>query len=125
MSAKKYDFSIEQGSSFTMSLIYKNHNGQPIDLTGWTAQLVWRTDNGVVQTFNSGNIDYSVYKFTIESDTGKLKLLIPPSTTRLFNFNTANYDLELKSNSDMYEGSQSKNIIRVLFGIISILKKSY
>jgi len=33
MAASKYDFKIEQGSSFKFSLIYKDANRDPVDLT--------------------------------------------------------------------------------------------
>ncbi len=37
MSAGNYDFKIEQGTSFRMSLVYKDANGDPIDITNWCA----------------------------------------------------------------------------------------
>jgi hypothetical protein len=39
MAASKYDFAIEQGTSFRLSLIYKDVNNTPINLTGWCARL--------------------------------------------------------------------------------------
>ena len=52
MGASQYDFTIEQGSSFKMSLIYKDSNGDPIDISGWCARLTWRTSSNVTQTFD-------------------------------------------------------------------------
>jgi len=65
MAAEKYDFTIEQGSSFKMSLIYKDNDGNPIDLTNWCARLIWKTNTDITQSFTSENMDYSVYKFMI------------------------------------------------------------
>lgn len=122
MAASKYDFSIEQGASFKISLVYKDANGSPVDLTDWCARLIWKTNSGVVQTFSTENIDYSVYKFTIEPLIGKLTLLIPANTTNNFTFNTAKYDLELQSDDDLYNGG-GKSIIRLLYGIVTISKR--
>lgn len=122
MSATKYDFNIEQGSSFKLSLIYKDSNGNAIDLTNWCARLVWRTNTNISQTFDSTNLDNSVYKFTIEPLLGKLTLLIPANTTNSFKFNSAKYDLELQSDDNLYSGG-GKHIIRLLYGNISIIKR--
>lgn len=48
MAASKYDFSIEQGTSFKLSLRYKDAAGVPIDLTGWCARLIWKTNGEIV-----------------------------------------------------------------------------
>lgn len=122
MAASKHDFVIEQGSSFRLSLIYKDANGTPIDLTGWCARLVWKTNASATQVFSTENLDYSVYKFSIDPLLGKITLLIPANTTNNFSFDTAKYDLELQSDDDLYTGG-GKSIIRLLFGIASVVKR--
>lgn len=122
MAASKYDFTIEQGTSFKISLIYKDNVGNPINLTGWCARLIWKTNTNITQTFNSDNIDYNVYKFTIDDSNGKLTLMMPSSTTNSFNFNTAKYDLELQSPDDLYAGG-GKYTTRLLFGTVNIVKR--
>lgn len=122
MAASKYDFSIEQGSSFKLSLVYKDDNNNPIDLTNWCARLTWKTNTNTTQTFSTENIDYSVYKFIIEANIGKITLLIPATTTNSFLFNTAKYDLELQSDDDLYTGG-GKSIIRLLYGTVTIVKR--
>ena len=122
MAASKYDFVIEQGSSFILSLVYKDANGDVINLTGWCARLVWKTNNSATQVFSTENVDYSVYKFSIDPSLGKITLLIPANTTNGFSFNTAKYDLELKSDDDLYNGG-GKSVIRLLFGIASVVKR--
>ena len=87
MAASKYDFAIEQGTSFKLSLIYKDANGTPINLTGWCARLAWKTNTNNLQIFSSDNADHSVYKFIIDDINGKLTLMFPSNTTNLFNFN--------------------------------------
>lgn len=122
MSASKYDFTIEQGSSFKFALVYKDSDGNPVDLTNWCARLIWTTNNNITQTFITTNTDYTIYKFTIEPLNGRLVLMIPPETTNNFSFNTAKYDLELQSDENFYNGS-GKDIIRLLYGSINVVKR--
>ena len=122
MAASKYDFAIEQGTSFKISLIYKDSNGNPINLTNWCARLICRTNTNTTLTFSSDNLDHGVYKFIIDDIAGKLTLMIPAVTTNSFNFNTAKYDLELQSPDDLYDGG-GKYTVRLLFGIINIVKR--
>jgi hypothetical protein len=122
MAASKYDFSIEQGSSFRLSIKYKDSSGSPVDLTNWCARLTWRTEHNMLQTFTTDNTDYSVYKFTIEPNIGKLTLLIPAATTNGLSFSTAKYDFELQSDDDLYSGG-GKFIIRILYGTITLSKR--
>ena len=122
MGASQYNFSIEQGSSFRMSLIYKDSNGDPIDITDWCARLTWRTSANVTQTFSSDNIDKSVYNFNLEGSLGKINLLFPAATTNGFDFNTAKYYLELQSDEDYYNQG-GKYTIRLLYGTVSINKR--
>jgi len=122
MAASKYDFAIEQGTSFKISLVYKDSNGNPINLTNWCARLIWKTNTNASQTFSSKNTDYSLYKFTIDGVNGKLTLMIPASVTNTYTFSMAKYDLELQSPDDLY-ASGGKYTIRLLFGTISFVKR--
>jgi hypothetical protein len=122
MAASQYDFTIEQGSSFKMSLIYKDQNGTPVNLTNWCARLTWKTNTNTIQVFSSNNTDYSVYQFNIDSIAGKLTLMLPAVTTNSFSFSSAKYDLELQSPDDLYSGG-GKFTTRLLFGTINIAKR--
>lgn len=127
MSASKYDFSIEQGTSFKLAFVYKNADGDPINLANWCARIVWKTNNNTTQIFSSDNINLSEYRFTIDDANGKLVLLLPSTTTNEFNFNTAKYDLELVSNDNFYalEGGVGggKYSIRLLYGTVTMIKR--
>lgn len=122
MAASKYDFSIEQGTSFKLSLIYKDSERNPINLTNWCARLVWKTNTNATQVFSSDNTDHSVYKFDIDDINGKLTLMFPAGTTNGFNFATAKYDLELKSPDELYNGG-GHYTTRILFGTVNIVKR--
>lgn len=123
MSAKKYDFSIEQGTSFRLAITYKDKDQQIINISDYCARLIWITDKGVSQVFTTDNTDLSLYKFSVDGPTGKLMLLLPASTTNNFDFTFAQYDLELKSNIDLYSGG-GKEVSRLLYGKITLIKRN-
>jgi hypothetical protein len=122
MAASKYDFTIEQGSSFRLALVYKDKNNNIVDITDWCARLTWTTDSGVTQIFTTENSDPTLYSFSIDGINGKITLLIPANTTNSFGFNMAKYDLELQSDDDLYTGG-GKQVIRILYGTASIQKR--
>lgn len=120
MAAGKYDFSIEQGASFTLSLVYKDANGNPVNLTGYCARLVWKTNNST-ETFTTETVNTN-YRFDIDESNGKLILQFPASTTNNFNFPNAKYDIELQSPNDFYIGG-GKYTTRLISGTVTIIKR--
>ena len=123
MAASQYDFPIEQGSSFRFSLVYKDKDKNPIDITDYCARLTWTTNSGATQVFTTENTDLSLYNFSIDGPQGKIMLLLPASITNSLNFSSAKYDLELQSTEDLYAGG-GKEITRILFGTINIIKRN-
>ena len=120
MAASKYDFSIEQGTSFTLSLTYKDSSETPINLTGYCARLVWKTNTGTsVFTTETAN---SNYRFDIDEVNGRIILQFPAATTNNFTFSTAKYDLELQSSNELYAGG-GKYTTRMLYGTITMVKR--
>ena len=122
MAASRYDFSIEQGASFRMSITYKDSQGNPIDITNWCARLTWITNTNITQSFVSTNINHSIYKYIIDGPNGKITLLFPATITNNFSFENAKYDLELQSDADQYIDG-GKYTIRLLYGVINILPR--
>jgi hypothetical protein len=122
MAASRYDFAIEQGSTFKISLVYKNVDKNPIDLTDWCARLIWKDNKGHTYEFLSTNTTYSSYKFTIDGINGKLDLIIPASTTNQYLFSNAKYDLELLSPDPLADGT-GRYVTRILYGDIKIIKR--
>lgn len=121
MAAKNYNFPIEQGSSFRLSLTYKDDNGNLVDLTGYCARLVMKTNSGDEKVFTSGTTN-SEYKFVIDAPQGVLTLLISSSTTNGYDFSSAKYDLEIQTPQDLYVGG-GKYTLRILYGTINIIKR--
>lgn len=122
MAASKYDFSIEQGSSYRLSLVYKDDQDNIIPLTDYCARLVWKTNNGSSQTFHTTDSPNNDYKFYLDEPEGRIVLLLSADFTNSLSFSSAKYDLELKSPQDLYtEGG--KYTIRLLYGTINIVKR--
>lgn len=122
MSATKHDFPIEQGSSFRLQLIYKDQDNNPIDLTNYCARLTWTTNIGEMAIFSTENTDLSLYSFSIDGPNGTLVLMLPASKTNMLNFEIAQYDLEIQSDTDLYVGG-GKEVIRLLYGTITLIKR--
>jgi len=122
MAAAKYDFNVEQGSSYNLTFIYKNNEGTPIDITDWCARMLLTTSDNQTIIYSTGN-ENANYKMTIDGPNGKIVLMIPAFATNNFSFKSAKYDFELESNDVFY--SQGGNYVtRVLFGTISVIKRN-
>jgi hypothetical protein len=122
MSAKKYDFYIEQGSSYRLNLKYKDNNGNILPLTDYCARVVWTANDGSTKTFLSTDPQNEEYKFYIDEPNGSITLLLSASYTNNMNFSSAKYDLEIQSNQDLYNGG-GKYTTRLLYGSITIVKR--
>lgn len=118
MGAGKYNFAIEQGADFVRTFIWKDSSGNPIDLTGYKAEmkiklspahtehLVWLTSEtgiGLPGGIELGGANGSIVIKIDHLDTAKL------------NFNEAFYDLELTS--------ADGNVIRLLEGRVTLSKE--
>jgi hypothetical protein len=121
MAAAKYDFNIEQGSSFTISFTYKDSTNTVVNISNWCARIIMTTSDNQTITYNSG-ITSSSYKMSLDGPTGKITLLLPAITTNNFTFKTAKYDLELESDDVLYTGGGNYTN-RILYGVITIVKR--
>ena len=121
MAAAKYDFDIEQGSSFTISFTYKDSTNTVVNISNWCARIIMTTSDNQTITYSSG-ITSSSYKMSLDGPTGKITLLLPAITTNNFTFKTAKYDLELESDDVLYSGGGNYTN-RILYGVITIVKR--
>lgn len=122
MTASRYDFPIEQGSSFSLSIVYKDSEGNIIDLSGYCARLTWKTNNGDTKILSTLDSNYDEYLFTIDGPNGHILLKIPSDTTNNLDFKMAKYDLELQSDDDFYVGG-GKETVRIIYGLISVVER--
>lgn len=123
MSAGQYDFTIEQGASFALSITYASSGNIPIDLTDFScARMQWNTDQNTTYQFITTNTNSGLYLFEFASplSSGIINLKIPASITAGYNFTTANYDLELESIDEFYPGG-GPQVIRLLEGTVTVV----
>ena len=121
MAAAKYDFDLEQGSSFTISFTYKDSTNTVVNISNWCARIIMTTSDNQTITYSSGTTSSS-YKMSLDGPTGKITLLLPAITTNNFTFKTAKYDLELESDDVLYSGGGNYTN-RILYGVITIVKR--
>jgi hypothetical protein len=67
--AGRYDLNIDQGSTFTRIFVYKDSNGDAIDLTGYSAQMMIR------KSFNAAGEPI----FDSDVESGSLTVTTPAS----------------------------------------------
>ena len=93
--AEEYDFNIDQGATFQKLIVWKDPDGNAIDLTDYTARMqIRKTVNSnevlVEATTENGYI-------TLGGADGTINISIPASVTENFTFRRGVYDLELES----------------------------
>lgn len=123
MAAGSYNFVIEQGASYGVSIQYANASGVPVNLSQFShARMQWQTDLNTSLSFTTNNTNSGLYLFEFASplSSGIINFKIPASITGGYTFSSAEYDLELVSNSDFYNGG-GPEVIRLLQGNVTIL----
>lgn len=93
MTAGIYNFTIDQGSTWTLQLIYEDPNGAPINLTGYTAKMQVRSKSNsstAVLTLATGG-----QGITITGPTGTINLIATDEQTGAIAAGFYVYDLEL------------------------------
>jgi hypothetical protein len=109
MVAAIYDnFIIEQGATFSTSLTVYNDlaREEPVDLTGYTARMMIRTDYENPAALVSLTTENS--RITLGGDEGTIALFISATDTAGFTKGNYVYDLELVSGSVVTRVLQGK-----------------
>lgn len=108
--AGRYDFTIEQGSTFRRVITWRDGAGNLVDLTGKTARMKIKDSRGVVihSMANTSGIE-------LGGVLGTITLAIPSSISTGLNFDTARYDLEIVTGS-----GESEDVKRLLEGVVSL-----
>lgn len=94
MPAKVIDITIEQGAQFSPTFTWTDDNGDPVDLTGYTAKMEIRKEKDktsakiITLTDSGGGID-------INGTEGEVTPIIDASETAELGFLWAWYDLQL------------------------------
>lgn len=95
MSAVIYDFYVEQGATYQLDITWKQPDGTPVNLTGYTARMQFRRNKRATEILFSGTTSNGV--ITLGGAAGTISITIPAATTDDFSFNCAVYDIELES----------------------------
>jgi formylglycine-generating enzyme required for sulfatase activity len=99
MAAVNLNFDIEKGSDFDISFVYNDSQGNPIDLSNKCVSISFSGNNGDVGECSSQALaNYSVDGWSLTANNlGTINWKLGASKTSLFNFDTATYDLDIKS----------------------------
>lgn len=123
MAAGQYDFTIEQGTSFGLTIKYADSGNVPINLASFNcARMQWNTNNNSVYQFITTNTNSGLYSFKFDSplNSGIISFKVPASITAGYDFTSADYDLELESISEFYPGG-GPQVIRLLEGTVTVV----
>jgi hypothetical protein len=110
MASGKYSFVIEQGATTDFQIVYKDSNGSPIDLTGYTAAMQIRDSQGgstlyatltsslgdsYSKTADVSFLSLSGSNLTTPQASGSIGVYIGHELTTTMNFGEAYYDIEI------------------------------
>jgi hypothetical protein len=109
MAAGKYSFIIEQGATTDFEIVWKDGNGDVVDLSDYHARMQIRSDygtNGTLYASLSSSLDpdgtglnLSGSNGTNPPSSGSIGIFISAASSSAFNFSEAKYDLEVVSGS--------------------------
>lgn len=126
MAAGRYLLTIEQGATTDLLLEYKDSNGSPVDLSGYTARMQIRPtiDSSTTHlsitsvTASDGtclNLTPTSASLTLPRTSGSVGLFISAATSSGLSFTEGVYDIELESSTGV--------VTRLLEGIVKLSKE--
>jgi len=131
MAAGKYNFTIEQGATTDFEIVYKDSDGNPIDISGYTARMDLRATPGADTSYltlssslgpcgtglnmsGSGGLGASK-----PLTSGSIGIYISSVSSSALDFTEASYDLEIVSGS----GGSCPVVTRLIEGKITLSKE--
>ena len=129
MSAGKYSFTIEQGSTVDFRIEYKDSNSVPIDLTNYQARMQIRPtkeSTSLICNLSSSldadgtglNMTPASASLILPKTSGSIGIYISAASSSLFTFSDAVYDLEIVSGS-----GAGQTVTRILEGKVKLSKE--
>jgi len=126
MAAGRYLFTIEQGATTDLLLEYKDSNGSPVDLSGYTASMQIRPSVDSTTTYLSItsvtasdgtglNLTPQSGSVTLPTTSGSIGLFISAVSSSALTFSEGVYDIELQSSTGI--------VTRLLEGIVKLSKE--
>lgn len=113
MSAATYNFEIEQGATLVKAFVWKDSNGSPVNLSGYTAKMQFRksvSSSDVLLEMSTTN-----GRISITAGTGTVALVLDAATSAAITWSSAVYDLELTSSGGI--------VTRLLQGSVTVSKE--
>ena len=129
MAAGQYSFTIEQGTTVDFEIQYKDSNGNPVNLTGYSGRMMIRSNYAddsptTYLTLSSSRnpdgtgLNFSGSNGSTPPTSGSIGVYIAACTSSALTFTTAKYDLEI------YSGSGAcPYTVRLLEGNVSLSKQ--
>jgi hypothetical protein len=121
MAAGKYSFTIEQGSTVNIPLIYKDSAGVPVNLTQYSSKMQIRDSYGSTPPIITLTSTLTPDGTGLDMSTaavGGITICIASCVSSLFTFTDAIYDLDIISGS-----GDCPIITRILEGKIRLSKE--
>ena len=112
MPSANYDLIIEKGATFTLSIIWKDSDLVPINLTEYSARMQIRKnyqDNEIILLLNSAGSDAEI---TLGGSEGTIDIEVDATITSTLNNCRGVYDLELVHTNG--------TVLRLMSGSITI-----
>lgn len=118
MSTKPYKLTIDQGATFSVSIVWKNSDGTVKDLTGYTAKMQIRENYSEVnplETLSTSNGEIVITDNTIV-------MSLPPSRTSAIPVDTGQSSIPPKSKYvyDLELTDTANNVTRLLYGAVEV-----
>ncbi len=105
--AAKLDYEVEAGSTFDITLTWKDSSGTLIDLTGYTARSQWRSEVDAATILV--DLTTANAKIVLGGVAGTIRIIQTSAETEAYTFTTAVHDLEIIDSSGtvqrLFEGS--------------------
>ena len=100
MSAGTYNFTIEQGTTFTRTFWYKDSSGDPINLSGYNIRMDIKNsyDSAALATFSTSTGHFTITTPADGTVPNQINLLVNATQTAALTFDQAIYDIELEIN---------------------------
>jgi hypothetical protein len=95
MPAAKYDFTIEQGATFSIGFAWKSDDGIAVDLTGYTARMQVRQSVGSPDVLLDATTENGL--LSISAAQGRVNLQLPAGVTAAITWRRGRYDLEVEA----------------------------
>jgi hypothetical protein len=113
MPAAQYDFEVEQGATLLKAFVWKDSQGVPVDVTGYTAKMQVRSSalsDTVLLELSTAN-----QRIVLGGPQGLITMVFAPATTTGLAWRRGKYDLELTS--------PNGTVTRFLAGQLSLVRE--